>query len=321
MSESRRFRILSLDGGGVKGAYTAAVLAAVEEASGKHVAEHFDLIAGTSTGGIIALGLGLGLSASEILRFYCERGPEIFPSTGVLTRFRRRLRQAIAPKHSAEPLQRALTDIFGEQHLGHSRQRLLIPSYDAVVGDVHVFKTAHHERFREDYKRGAVEVARATSAAPTFLPLFRSSWGQRFLDGGLWANCPSTTAILEATGVLGVQLGDIELLSIGTTTDAFSPVRLAEGGGLLHYRGGLIKLMIQAQERAALAQTRLLIPRVLRIDHIVNDGLYDLDDARWVEELVNRGQHHGRHHAPVVTARFLDIPAAPFTPVYQLKAP
>src|SRR5512147_998614 len=72
------FRILSLDGGGVRGAYTAAVLAEIEEGSGKRVADHFDLIAGTSTGGIIALGLGLGMSAKEISQFYVNDGPRIF---------------------------------------------------------------------------------------------------------------------------------------------------------------------------------------------------------------------------------------------------
>lgn len=318
MSHSGRFRILSLDGGGVKGAYTAAVLATLEASSGKHLAEHFDLIAGTSTGGIIAIGLGLGMSAGEILDFYRKRGAEIFPSTGVTTRFRQQLRRAVAPKHSADPLNRALVDVFGARLLGESRQRLVIPSFDAIASDIHVFKTAHDRRFREDYQRSAVEVARATSAAPTFLPLFMSSWGQRFLDGGLWANSPSVSAILEATGVLGVPFGDIELLSIGTTSEPFSPARFAERGGLFHYRSGLIKLILQSQERAVGAQTRLLNPTVLRIDHVVNEGLYKLDDARWIEELAARGQYDGRHHGPAVIARFLDVPATPFTPVYQL---
>jgi uncharacterized protein len=80
------FRILSLDGGGIKGAFTASVLATLEEDTGKSVVDHFDLIAGTSTGGILAIGLGLGLSAREICDFYASKGPEIFPSTSLIQR-------------------------------------------------------------------------------------------------------------------------------------------------------------------------------------------------------------------------------------------
>src|SRR4051794_26793503 len=71
-------RILSIDGGGIRGAMPVAFLARVEEITGKNIVEHFDLIVGTSTGGIIAVGLGLGLSAADILSFYREWGPGIF---------------------------------------------------------------------------------------------------------------------------------------------------------------------------------------------------------------------------------------------------
>ena len=71
-------RILTLDGGGIKGAFAASFLQTIEEATGKRIADHFDLIAGTSTGGIIALGLGLGMSTKEITQFYLNDGPRIF---------------------------------------------------------------------------------------------------------------------------------------------------------------------------------------------------------------------------------------------------
>jgi patatin-like phospholipase/acyl hydrolase len=76
------FRILSLDGGGIKGTFAASVLAEFERMTGKRLVEHFDLITGTSTGGIIEVGLGLGLSAADLLKFYSENGPTIFPCTG-----------------------------------------------------------------------------------------------------------------------------------------------------------------------------------------------------------------------------------------------
>ena len=77
------FRILALDGGGIKGTFTAAVLAKWEELTQLRLAEHFDLIAGTSTGGILALGLGMGLAAKDILRFYVDRGPTVFLATSL----------------------------------------------------------------------------------------------------------------------------------------------------------------------------------------------------------------------------------------------
>jgi Patatin-like phospholipase len=92
----REFRILSIDGGGIRGIFPAAVLAGLEERflGGNSVAGYFDLIAGTSTGGILALGLGAGLTAAELLELYVERGCEIFPplGTGLIGRLRRRWR-------------------------------------------------------------------------------------------------------------------------------------------------------------------------------------------------------------------------------------
>ena len=94
----RPFRILALDGGGIKGTFTAAALAAWEKDSGRRVCEHFDLITGTSTGGILAIGLGLGLPAERILQFYREQGPRIFPITRFTRRFTHTIRQLFRPK-------------------------------------------------------------------------------------------------------------------------------------------------------------------------------------------------------------------------------
>ena len=310
------FRILSLDGGGVRGAYSAAVLASIEELTNKSVVRHFDLIAGTSTGGIIALGLGLGLSAQQILEFYEQRGPRIFPSTGIGQRLWHRVRRVVTSKHDGHELEAALNEIFRDRLLGESSCRLVIPSYDAVTADVHVFKTAHNERVLEDHNRRAAEVARATSAAPTYLPLFMSSRGQRFLDGGLWANSPVVVAILEAVSVLNIPLDDIDVLSIGTTAPAFSIESRAIGGGLAQYRWGIIDLLMRAQASGAAAQATLLTKRrVMRIDCVVKPGQFSIDDARGVPSLVGYGRKEGRHRAAEIADRFLREPAAPFVPI------
>ena len=138
----RRRRILALDGGGIKGVLAAAFLDTVETATGKRIADHFDLVAGTSTGGIIALGLGLGLSAREIVEFYVREGPRIFDhadaidAKGVtqawvakLRAWRRRGQRLAWPKYEPDALRVALTTAFGSRTLGDSRLRLVIPAY------------------------------------------------------------------------------------------------------------------------------------------------------------------------------------------------
>ena len=106
------FRILSIDGGGIKGAFPAAFLCAVQEVLQGPIADYFDLIAGTSTGGIIALGLGLGLSPSEILKFYTTSGTAIFPAS---QKWSTRVKHYFTAKYSSDPLQDALRLAFGDR--------------------------------------------------------------------------------------------------------------------------------------------------------------------------------------------------------------
>lgn len=195
------FRILSIDGGGIKGAFAASALAALEDDLRCRAVEHFDLITGTSTGGIIAIGLGLGLSAREILEFYKSKGPEIFPSTSLVQRTGGAIRQFLGgPKHSHETLRSALEAVFGDRRFGESTCRLVIPTYDAVGGRIFVMKTAHHQRFRYDIEARAVDVALATSAAPTYFAAarFPQHEGASYIDGGVWANCPVLVGLTEA---------------------------------------------------------------------------------------------------------------------------
>src|SRR5258706_8499571 len=120
---AERFQILSLDGGGIKGIFSAGVLAAIEEDLNIVVVDHFDLIAGTSTGGIIAIGLGLGLRPREIVEFYFSEGPAIFRRYLGL----KSLQHWISRKFSAKPLEEALKRCFKEQLVGGIKKRLVVP--------------------------------------------------------------------------------------------------------------------------------------------------------------------------------------------------
>jgi hypothetical protein len=286
--------------------------------------DHFDLITGTSTGGIIALGLGLGLSAAEIRDFYRQHGQTIFPSTSLVGRLGR-VRQLFRPKCSHAALRQALAKILKDQKFGESRCRLVIPTYDGIRGRLFLLKTAHHPQFQHDYQALAVDVALATSAAPTYFAAapFPEHHGSSYVDGGVWANCPALVGILEAFHFLKVPLDQIDVLSVGTTTTLFSIAQHANSG-IAQWNAGLINLMFNGQVEAALAQARLLLDgRLHRIDVTVKDGEYSLDDARpaKIDRLINLGDSEGKKvgNKNVVQARFLNgQPAPPFNPVYAV---
>jgi len=126
-----RRRILSIDGGGIRGVFPVSFLAHIEsELSLPTVADYFDLVAGTSAGGIIALGLGLGLAAQQMAELFVNEGATIFPHSPVPTSTLRLLwgRERYKPHH----LRQALEKVFGSKTLADSRVRLLIPSFDAT---------------------------------------------------------------------------------------------------------------------------------------------------------------------------------------------
>jgi len=318
------FRILSLDGGGIKGVFTASVLATLEDDTGVSVADHFDLITGTSTGGIIAIGLGLGISAQEIRDFYHDKGASIFPGTSLAERTGGFLRQLCKPKHSHADLRAALVQVFGDRKFGESKCRLTIPTYDAIAGRIFVMKTAHHERFKYDIDASAVDVALATSAAPTYFsaapfPIHKDA---SYVDGGVWANTPVMVGVTEAVGFLDVALEEIDVLSIGTTTKPFNIASHAESGAA-QWNKGLIELMFEAQMEADLAQAKLLLKgRLHRINVAAKEGEFSLDDARpeKIKQLITlgRGEAVKKENLDIVKARFLNgIPAPLFTPIHS----
>ena len=319
-TEQRRFRILALDGGGIKGVFTAAFLSEIERMTGKGVADYFDLITGTSTGGIIAIGLGLGLPADQILTFYLKHGPNIFPSVGVHVRGWRWLRWLTCGKHKAEPLEAALREVFGEKKLGHARTRLVIPAFNVIDGSAALFKTAHCERFKQDYLRSCVDVALATSAAPTFLPAHELDDGRAYLDGGLWANNPMLVGVLEAIVNCGQEASGIDVLNVGTTDEAFHvPLTQRRRGGVLRWVKGLPPLFMQAQSDAVLKQATILLgEKPYRVSPSVRPSRFSLDDARLISDLRGLGVDCARHHEQYLSPRFLKERAEPLVPFHVL---
>jgi len=309
-----RFQILSLDGGGIRGIFSAALLAAIEEDLGTRVADHFDLIAGTSTGGIIAVALGLGMSPKEIVDFYIRFGPRVFRNPfGV-----RSLQHWIFRKYSSGSFQKALQETFGERLFGESTKRLVIPSFNLGEDDVYVFRTPHSNKLRRDYKVPAWKVALATAAAPTYFPVCRAVDRLRLLDGGVWANNPAMVALVEAFGTLGVSLERTWLLSIGTyDAVAGRPSYLDEGGRIV-WAFNAHKVILRAGSIGVDNQARFLLggERLLRIDPKVPDSDVVLDDASRAEHLITRARHHSRAFMPEIAAKFGQHNAGSYSPVY-----
>jgi patatin-like phospholipase/acyl hydrolase len=317
VSPIERFQILSLDGGGVKGIFSAAILAAIEEDLNIKIVDHFDLIAGTSTGGIIAIALGLGLRPREIVEFYLRECPKIFPRYFGL----KSAQHWFASKFSAKPLQEALKHCFNEKRFGDSSKRLLVPSYNLGEDDVYIFRTAHHERLRRDFRVPAWKVAAATSAAPTFFPCMRHVDNLRLIDGGVWANNPSLAAVAEAVDTLRIPLAALHLFSIGTSdVVAQRKTRLNAGGIIAWARGNAaVDVIMRGQSIGVNNQVKLLLgaDHVERVDPKVATGEFALDQVCKADDLIAKARHHSRILMPAFHAKYAEHFAPVFTPIYQ----
>jgi hypothetical protein len=323
---ARTYKILSLDGGGIRGVFPAAFLAKLEQHVKAPIGSYFDLIAGTSTGGIIAIGLGLGLSASAILRLYEEQGPAIFDQGhGAMENWLRQLgrgmRRLFGSKYSSAALQEALVGILGERRLGESRTRLLIPAWHPMLERVYIYKTAHHPRLETDYKGLALDAAMATAAAPTFLKPHLTNEAIELVDGGVWANNPIGAATIEAVGLLNWPAANLKILSIGTTNDVIAPPRWK---GKLPMASSLARLFMAGQSHSALGTAKIITgdghdrKAIWRIDQVAPAGRYTLDNAARIAEMKDRGFTEAREQLPELRRHFFDVPAADFAPFHQL---
>lgn len=265
-------RLLSVDGGGIRGLVPALVLAEIERRTHKRISELFDLVAGTSTGGIIALGLACPGSdgaprytANDVADLYRKHGRDIFPHE-----FLGRLRQLFAPKYAARGIERILRDHFEPARLSDALVEVFVPAYEIETRDPFFFRSA---RARSDpgHDYPMWQVARATSAAPTYFPPFRatslagSSWA--LVDGGLFANNPGIWAAIDLLA-RGRDLDDLFVVSLGTAGDSSKrtiPLDEARGWGLINWVRPIIDIALSAGSDATeFGLTQLLGSRSYR---------------------------------------------------------
>ena len=224
-------KILSIDGGGIRGIIPATILADIERRTGKPIAELFDLIAGTSSGGIIALGLTKPksgdqpqYSAQDIVGLFEEDGPKIFYQS--LWRKINNLGSLLDEKYPSANIERVLSRYFDSKYLAEAVTPLLISSYEIERRNPLFFKSA---KAAKDKKRNFLmkDVARATSAAPTYfepekIPTEDLSEYYALIDGGVIANNPAMCAFVEAK-TMWPDEKDFLLVSLGTG-DATEPI-------------------------------------------------------------------------------------------------
>ena len=237
----RKFRILALDGGGIRGVISAKILERVQEKIGQPLNEYFDLIAGTSTGSILAASLVLGKNPQELIKIYKDQGEQIFQTNFFQKNIGYWLKQ---PKYSNEGLKTVLKYHFGEITLENLREEskklypssnpkatLLILAYNTTQRATNFFLSPLVDEKPWYQKAKLWEVCLSSSAAPTFFPPYQFDLFQEtstesegeytFVDGGVAANNPSLAALVHALGIEKIDgqrlnIEDISLLSIGT---------------------------------------------------------------------------------------------------------
>jgi predicted acylesterase/phospholipase RssA len=272
-AQPQAFRILALSGGGFLGMYTAVALQQLEGRAGVPLARCFDLLAGTSIGGVLALGLAYEVPMRRMAQLFVERGPEVFSDralpAGTVGRLMDLTRSVLGPKYSGAPLRAALEQEFGERTLGGAKHDVVITAVDVNDCRTKVFKTPHAASSRGDGTLQAVDVAMAACAAPAYFPSVRIG-GRLFADGGLYAVAPDQVALHEAQQFIGVDPARVHMLSIGTAVRRYHPRNgIPDDAGAVGWlaEGRLVLTLLAAQQQhvQAMMEDRLG-ERYLRLD-------------------------------------------------------
>lgn len=295
-----KFKILSLDGGGARGYLSARILANIEKyldlASGtkKPIGQRFDFLVGTSTGGIIALGLATGRTANEIVAFYEKLLPIVF-AKNAQRGFTSRLRN---PKYQSGALQSALEELLKDATLEHVQTDVCITGVALQNGKPRFYKSLYQAANIGRQKEKLVDIALGTSAAPTYFEAHNLKYSDRIIDGGICANNPSVVALVDAlnferpsisNGVIARSITDIAMISIGTGEQPRMPydADVLASGGLIEWAQYISDVMFESQSVVADTQARFLLPNhYLRINPKLGSALV-LDDIDHLNEFKN----------------------------------
>jgi len=286
------YRILSLDGGGIRGLITAVWLSELEKQLGAPVREHFDLVAGTSTGSILACGVSRGIPAEEIVEMYVKHGREVFPGTAsrLWSRVRRTFGEGVsAPKYSSDGLQKVLKRVFRETTFGKlAIKPTLVTTYNTLTREAVVLKNT-----RPAYQNLKVwEVCKCSSSAPTFFPAHVLTLGKKkapMIDGGVVANNPTACAIAEGLrlqtekkGKDTVPLSKFVVASFGTGATV-RPIEIKDAleWGAIEWAIPIIDVLFDGAGDAVDYVSRQMLPetRYFRFQTELTSAYDDMDNA------------------------------------------
>ena len=234
------FHILALSGGGFRGLFTARVLAGLEEAAGKPIGQCFDLICGTSIGGMIAMGLGIEKSAEKIAEIICKQGADIFSGKWC---------GLMSAKHDNKALAETMNAVFGDDKLRDCKHKILVPVVNYSTGKPRMFKTW----WPMDGELRIADTVMAATAAPYYFPIWRMPGKDRiaYVDGGVYANSPGLLGVHEAVFRLGNDLEKVSLLSIGTMQENECIGNDKLNRGLVRWNKSLFDVIASAQDNLA----------------------------------------------------------------------
>lgn len=276
-----------------EGVYPAHILKCFEEKLGINFLEPFDMIAGTSTGSIIAAGVACDIRATEIVNMYKEHGEDIFKKKKSIIPFKK-LRNITQPLlesvYDCGSLYKVLKGVFNDSTRGQIAKPLILPATDVGNGGVHVFKSAYDPTFNRDRLVKVRDAVLASCSAPTY---FDPHKVDEYLlsDGGQWANNPALVAVIDAKKRLGINYNDIQVVSIGIghSKVAYGLKHKGDWGLATGWRHKeFISFMLSLQSQSALNYLKLHLKpeQILRIDFESDTGL-PLDDVSEIDNLIS----------------------------------
>jgi uncharacterized protein len=298
-----KFNILAIDGGGVRGIYPAYILQCMTERLGINIYDQFDMIAGTSTGSIVAAAVACKIPPEQVVDLYQEHGSAIFSknrSWPFVFWLPEKYRQALKSKYTSNRLKELLKEILGEVTLGQITKPLLLPATDIGLGGVHVFKSSYSADFTRDNIVPLHQAVLASCAAPTFFDPVKI---QAYLlaDGGLWANNPALAAVIDAQKRLGIALEDIQVLSLGTghAKTSYGMETKRRWGLMNGWRGAeFIGFLMSLQAESTQNYVKLMLQesQLLRLNFETDQPL-PLDDCSAIDDLISKADREFTHNS------------------------
>ena len=282
-------KILSIDGGGVRGLIPGAVIVEIEKRMGKPISQLFDLLSGTSAGGHIALALATPgddgkprWSAQELAAYYSEAYGRIFDNSGF--KVLDALKGLTNERYSADGIDAALNEVFGEAKLSEALIEVLITAFEVESGEPHFFlRSEARNEPKKDHLMSFV--ARATSAAPTYFEpaaKFNGEEGVAFLDGALFANNPSMCAFAHAQS-LGFDEDEMTIISLGTgAVSRILQYEEVRHWGLANWARPILDITSQASNQAIDWQLNHILRKghYFRVQPLMSGMRSAIDDAR-----------------------------------------